>query len=232
MTRAGHRLIRYADDFVILCRTAEQADQAKEQARQTLADMGLQLHPEKTRIVDATSERFQFLGYEFWPTGRAPRPSSKQKLRDRIRAKTPRCSGKSLRAIIASLTPMLRLVRLLPPQLVDRLSRHRRLCAQEVAQHPAQVQQTARVRSDAGQPPAPQPRLRSLGTREGVSNCVFPAGVEDGCGRSASERHCRRRRDEGLASEAELRLRHPRLGEQASLSRLRRRSGGEVLSRP
>ena len=112
MTRAGHRLIRYADDFVILCRTAEQAEQAKEQARQALADMGLQLHPEKTRIVDATSEKFQFLGYEFWPTGRAPRraprPSSKQKLRDRIRAKTPRCSGKSLRAIIASLTPMLR----------------------------------------------------------------------------------------------------------------------------
>jgi len=108
MTRAGHRLIRYADDFVILCKTAEQAEQAKEQARQTLAEMGLQLHPEKTRIVDATREKFQFLGYEFWPTGRAPRPSSKQKLRDRVRAKTPRCPGKSLRAVIAGLNPTLR----------------------------------------------------------------------------------------------------------------------------
>jgi RNA-directed DNA polymerase len=108
ITGAGYRLVRYADDFVILCKTAEQAEQAKELARQTLADMGLQLHPEKTRIVDATSEKFQFLGYEFWPTGRAPRPSSKQKLRDRICAKTPRSPGKSLRAVIASLNPTLR----------------------------------------------------------------------------------------------------------------------------
>ncbi len=108
MTRAGYRLVRYADDFVILCKTPQEAEQARQKAQQTLAEMGLQLHPEKTRIVDATREKFQFLGYEFWPTGRAPRPSSKQKLRDRIRAKTPRHPGRSLRAVIASLNPTLR----------------------------------------------------------------------------------------------------------------------------
>lgn len=108
MTRAGYRMVRYADDFVILCRTTPEAEQAREKARQTLAEMGLQLHPEKTRIVDATREEFQFLGYEFWPWGRKPRPSSRQKLRDRIRAKTPRNPGQSLRAVIASLNYTLR----------------------------------------------------------------------------------------------------------------------------
>lgn len=109
MTRAGYRMVRYADDFVIMCRTTQQAEQAKEKARQVLAEMGLQLHPEKTRIVDATQEKFQFLGYEFWPQGwRTPRPSSKQKLHDQIRAKTPRNPGRSLRAVIASLNYTLR----------------------------------------------------------------------------------------------------------------------------
>ena len=108
VTRAGYRMVRYADDFVILCKTRQEAEEGKEKARQTLADMGLQLHPEKTRIVDATRERFQFLGYEFWPTGRAPRISSKQKLKDQIRAKTPRNPGQSLRAVIVSLNFTLR----------------------------------------------------------------------------------------------------------------------------
>lgn len=108
MTRAGYQLVRYADDFVILCKTRQEAEEGREKARQTLADMGLQLHPEKTRLVDTTKEKFQFLGYEFWPGGRAPRKSSKQKMRDAICAKTPRNPGKSLRKVIASLNPTLR----------------------------------------------------------------------------------------------------------------------------
>lgn len=108
MTRAGYRLVRYADDFVVLCKTSQEAEQARQRAQQLLDEMGLQLHPEKTRIVDATTETFQFLGYEFRPTGRGPRSSSKQKLRDQIRAKTPRNPGRSLRAVIASLNSTLK----------------------------------------------------------------------------------------------------------------------------
>jgi len=108
MTRAGYKLVRYADDFVVLCRTRSEAEQAKEKAQQTLDAMGLKLHPEKTRVVDATRERFQFLGYEFWPEGRHPRPSSSLKLKDRIRARTPRNPGRSLRQVIANLNPTLR----------------------------------------------------------------------------------------------------------------------------
>ena len=57
-------LVRYADDFVVLCRSAEQAEQAHQRARVLLGDLGLVLHPDKTRVVDlrAGKEGFDFLG--------------------------------------------------------------------------------------------------------------------------------------------------------------------------
>jgi RNA-directed DNA polymerase len=109
MERAGFKVVRYADDFVILCGTEEEAAKAKELAALVLKQMGLELHPEKTRIVDARQQSFQFLGYEFWPWGRVPRDSSRKKLRDNIRSRTPRKSGISLRRVISlRINPMLR----------------------------------------------------------------------------------------------------------------------------
>ncbi len=63
-TRLG-TLVRYCDDFVVLCATREQAEQARERAAAVLADLGLRLHPEKTRIVHLTrgAEGFDFLGF-------------------------------------------------------------------------------------------------------------------------------------------------------------------------
>ena len=57
-------LVRYADDFVVLCRSASEAEQAQQQARALLADLGLSLHPDKTRVVDLREgkEGFDFLG--------------------------------------------------------------------------------------------------------------------------------------------------------------------------
>lgn len=57
-------LVRYADDFVVLCRSAAQAEQAQQHARALLADLGLALHPDKTRVVDLREgkEGFDFLG--------------------------------------------------------------------------------------------------------------------------------------------------------------------------
>jgi RNA-directed DNA polymerase len=107
MTQAGYEVVRYADDFVVLCRTKEEAEAARKKAEETLREMGLEMHPEKTRVVDAKKDRFQFLGYEFWPGGREPRPSSRKKLHDRIRARTPRKSGVSMRETIRRLNPML-----------------------------------------------------------------------------------------------------------------------------
>jgi RNA-directed DNA polymerase len=113
MLAAGYAVIRYADDFVVTCRTQEEAEQAREKAGEILKAMGLELHPQKTRVIDTRTSRFQFLGYEFWwregkPPGRQPRPSSLQKIHDAVRRKTPKRAGKSMRELIADLKPTLR----------------------------------------------------------------------------------------------------------------------------
>lgn len=104
----GLEMVRYADDFVILCRTQQQAQDALEQVRRWTARAGLTLHPDKTRLIDAATESFEFLGYRFDKGRRYARDKSKQKLRASIRALTPRTSGVSLQATIACLNPILR----------------------------------------------------------------------------------------------------------------------------
>jgi RNA-directed DNA polymerase len=108
MADSGIEMVRYADDFVILCRTAEQAERALEMVREWTEAHGLKLHPTKTKIVDVRSEGFEFLGYRFADGKRTPRPKSMKKLKDTIRGKTLRTSGKSLSCIIAELNPILR----------------------------------------------------------------------------------------------------------------------------
>jgi RNA-directed DNA polymerase len=108
MAGRGIEMVRYADDFVILCRTAEDAGRALELVRQWVADNGLALHPTKTRIVDSRTESFDFLGYSFRDQKHWPRRKSLQKLRDTIRQKTPRTSGKSLQYVIGDVNRSLR----------------------------------------------------------------------------------------------------------------------------
>ena len=79
-----------------------EARQALEQVRAWTAQAGLTLHPTKTRIADANQEGFDFLGYHFERGKRWPRDKSLEKLKDAIRAKTPRKHGRSLKVIIAS----------------------------------------------------------------------------------------------------------------------------------
>lgn len=113
MAEHGLEMVRYADDFVVLCRDAGQAEQALETLRAWTNDTGLQLHPEKTRLVDyGSGEGFDFLGYRFkrCRTGHRHWPSDKSHkgIRGRVRAKTPRTCGHSLARIIAELNPILR----------------------------------------------------------------------------------------------------------------------------
>jgi RNA-directed DNA polymerase len=115
LARAGWEMVRYADDIVVLCRTAEQAVQALETIREWMAQAGLELHAEKTKIVDMAraGNHFDFLGYRFWrgKTGklrRFVRPKSRQKLRAQIKPLTKRTNGQSLEAIVAKLNPILR----------------------------------------------------------------------------------------------------------------------------
>jgi RNA-directed DNA polymerase len=109
MAAKGFEMVRYADDFVVLCRSAEEAAGALETVRLWTAQAGLTLHPDKTRVVDATQRGgFDFLGYHFERGRKYPRQKSLQKFRDTVRQRTRRTNGTSLRDIIDALNPMLR----------------------------------------------------------------------------------------------------------------------------
>jgi len=108
MARSGFEMVRYADDFVVLCRTPEEAAEALAVVRDWTAQAGLTLHPVKTRLVDARTDGFDFLGYHFEAGKRWPRAKSLGKIRDIIRAKTQRTTGRSLAMVIGSLNPALR----------------------------------------------------------------------------------------------------------------------------
>jgi RNA-directed DNA polymerase len=108
MAREGFEMVRYADDFVVLCRSQAQAARALAVIADWTASAGLVLHPDKTRLINARTQSFDFLGYRFANGRRWPRDKSLGKLKDAIRAKTRRTAGHSLRAIIEDLNPMLR----------------------------------------------------------------------------------------------------------------------------
>jgi RNA-directed DNA polymerase len=101
----GIEMVRYADDFVLLCHSETEARQALTLVQQWTVTAGLTLHPEKTRVVDATQGGgFDFLGYHFERGYRWPRKKSLQKFKDSIRAKTKRSNGQSLQVIIANVS--------------------------------------------------------------------------------------------------------------------------------
>ena len=106
----GYRMVRYADDFVILCRAREEALAALDIVRAWTDEAGLKLHPAKTHVGDCRlpGQGFEFLGYRFEAGRRLVRKKSLAKLKDSIRAKTARNRGDSLKAVIADLNPMLR----------------------------------------------------------------------------------------------------------------------------
>jgi RNA-directed DNA polymerase len=119
-------IVRYADDFVVLCSTRSQAEQAGRLAREVLGELGLELHPDKTRVVDLREgkEGFDFLGCHLharvsgrlleqgvrkyylhrWPSQR-----SMKRARQRIKALTGRNrTGSELQDVINDLNLFLR----------------------------------------------------------------------------------------------------------------------------
>jgi RNA-directed DNA polymerase len=108
MAARGFEMVRYADDFVVMCRSQEDATAALAVVQQWTVSAGLTLHPTKTRLVDEREQGFDFLGYHFEAGKRWPRSKSRKKLRDTIRAKTKRTSGHSMTQIIADVNRTLR----------------------------------------------------------------------------------------------------------------------------
>jgi RNA-directed DNA polymerase len=114
MSRAKQEMVRYADDFVICCRTEAQAQEALARVAAFAEAAGLTLHPQKTRIVNAAEKGgFDFLGYHFerYREGgglKWPRQKSLGKLRESIRDKTARGRPGGVRQIIAEINPTLK----------------------------------------------------------------------------------------------------------------------------
>ncbi len=110
MEESGWRMVRYADDFVVLCRRADEAAAALQQIQGWVVAEGLTLHPDKTRVGDCREpgQGFDFLGYRFEAGRRHVRKKSRIAFKDKVRAKTGRSRGVSLGRIITDLNPMLR----------------------------------------------------------------------------------------------------------------------------
>jgi RNA-directed DNA polymerase len=102
LAEQGFAMVRYADDFVILCRSAAEAERALATVQAWVAQAGLTLHPTKTRVLHA-EQGFDFLGYHFRGLKHWPRKKSLDKLKDNLRAKTRRKNGRSLPSIIAEI---------------------------------------------------------------------------------------------------------------------------------
>jgi RNA-directed DNA polymerase len=120
-------LVRYADDGVVLCRSAAQAQASLEAVREILASLGLALHPGKTKVADLREGRegLDFLGCHFharmsgrlWEQKRIvryylhrwPSQQAMNRLRDKVRLRTGRNRvGRDIREVIADLNPLLR----------------------------------------------------------------------------------------------------------------------------
>jgi RNA-directed DNA polymerase len=108
MEGEGWRMVRYADDFVVLCRTKEEAERVLTELQEWTAAAGLTLHPTKTRIVDARIEGFDFLGWHFRGGKKWPRKKSLQKLQEKLRPLTKRSNGRSFKEIVQKVNPILR----------------------------------------------------------------------------------------------------------------------------
>jgi RNA-directed DNA polymerase len=108
MAQKAVEMVRYADDLVILCQSSEKAQDALHLLQQWTENAGLTLHPTKTRITNAVTEGFDFLGYRFWKGHRLSSKKSLGKLKDKVRSKTSRTRGDSIEAIITDVNLTLR----------------------------------------------------------------------------------------------------------------------------
>jgi hypothetical protein len=127
MRLRGYQLTRYADDWVITCQSAAEARAAVDAARRILKQLGVELHPQKTRIVHVR-DGFEFLGYKikrgqrklYLPASKIrsqarqgalyayPKAKSIRRFMDQVRQRTKRMLPGTTTELIAKLNPLLR----------------------------------------------------------------------------------------------------------------------------
>ncbi len=109
MAGAGWEMTRYADDFIIQCRSRAEAENALAAVRQWVGEAGLTLHPTKTRIVDASQPGgFDFLGWHFENGCKWPREKSVARFKETLREQTRRNNGQSMGEILSRLNRRLK----------------------------------------------------------------------------------------------------------------------------
>ncbi len=106
VTTTGARLVRYADDFVLMAKTESTARQAYYIAHDVLQKLKLSFAPEKTRIT-TIDEGFDFLGYTFWRKYIYPSTKSLKKFKDKIRVLTRRQQPKNVKMVVEKLAPVI-----------------------------------------------------------------------------------------------------------------------------
>lgn len=98
LEKAGYRFVRYADDFVVVCKTRQQAEAALVFVAEVMTDLGLTLSPEKTNIA-SYGKGYEFLGFRLSSKSRTMRAKSLEKFKTKIRELTRRCHNLDARAI-------------------------------------------------------------------------------------------------------------------------------------
>ena len=98
LEKAGYRFVRYADDFVVVCASHQQAEAALDLVEEIMTDLGLSLSPEKTKIA-SYGKGYEFLGFRLSSKSRTMRQKSLEKFKMKIRELTRRCHNLDARAI-------------------------------------------------------------------------------------------------------------------------------------
>lgn len=108
MTRRGYQVVRYADDFVVVCKSEKKAQRALEVVRQILTEsLKLELNAEKTRVI-SFKEGFDFLGFRLQSRFKKPRAKAVQSFKDKVRYLTRRQQPRNLGQVVEILNPVIR----------------------------------------------------------------------------------------------------------------------------
>ena len=99
LEKTGYRFVRYADDFVVVCKTPKQAEAALTLVKEVMQQLGLSLSPEKTKIA-SYGKGYEFLGFRLSALSRTMRPKSVEKFKAKIRQLTRRSYNLDARAIV------------------------------------------------------------------------------------------------------------------------------------
>jgi group II intron reverse transcriptase/maturase len=109
MSLEGYKVVRYADDLVVLCESQEESERAYSMIKRIIEDkLQLKIHEGKTRIVNNEEEPFEFLGFRFYWKYVLIRKKSLEKFKDKVREVTRRQQPRNVKEVIRRLNYVLR----------------------------------------------------------------------------------------------------------------------------